>query len=60
VRGAAAAVSHLVSAIIAPLFSVLAGVLLGLMAADEAARSSPEQSMMAGIMPRHPTDDRTL
>jgi hypothetical protein len=35
-------------------------VLVGLMAADQAARSSSEQSVMAGIVPRYPADDGTL
>jgi hypothetical protein len=35
-------------------------VLVRLIAADQAARSSSEQSVMASIMPRHPADDGTL
>jgi hypothetical protein len=45
-----------ISAIIAPVvLGALPRVLIGLMAADQTARSSPEQSVMAGIMPRHET-----
>ena len=57
----AAAVSFVIAAVIAPLVrGALPRMLVGLVAADQASRSSPEQSVMAGIMACHPTDNGTL
>jgi len=36
------------------------GAFFGLMVADPASRSSPEESMMAGIVPSQPIDHRAL
>ena len=49
------------SAIIALLLlGALTGMLLGLVMADQAAGSSPQEAMMAGIMPGDPADYRTF
>jgi hypothetical protein len=51
----------LISAIIASLLlDAFPRMLVGLMAADQAARTSSEQSVMASIVPRHPAHDGTL
>ena len=47
--------------IIAPLvLGALPRMLVSLVAANQASRRSPEESMMAGIMACHPTNDSTL
>jgi hypothetical protein len=57
----AAAVSLVIPEIVAAaVLGAFPRVLIGLMAADHAARSSAEQAVMAGIMPCHPTDGSTL
>ena len=48
------------SAVIALLRGILAGMLLGLMMADNAAGPSPQESMVAGIMPGDPADYRAF
>jgi hypothetical protein len=61
IRRRAAAVSLMIPEIVAAVvLGAFPGVLIGLMAADHAARSSAEQAVMAGIMPCHPADGSTL
>jgi hypothetical protein len=48
------------AAAIALLRGMLASMLLGLMMADHTAGPSPEEAMMAGIMPGDPADYRTF
>ena len=48
------------STVIALLRGMLASMLLGLMMADHSAGPSPQEAMMAGIMPGDPADYRTF
>jgi hypothetical protein len=60
-RRAAHSRIHLISTIVAPVvLGAFPRVLICLMAADQTARSSSEQSVMAGIVPCHPTHDGTF
>jgi hypothetical protein len=54
--GSATAESVVRAAAIVLLRGMLAGMLLGLMMADHAAGSSPQEPMVAGIMPGDPAD----
>jgi len=58
--GSATAGSLVRSAAIALLRGMLASMLLGLMMADHTAGPSPQEAMMAGIMPGDPADYRTF
>ena len=58
--GSATTGSLVRSAVIALLRGILAGMLLGLMMADNAAGPSPQESMVAGIMPGDPADYRAF
>ena len=58
--GSATAGSRVRSTVIALLRGMLASMLLGLMMADHSAGPSPQQAVMAGIMPGDPADYRTF